>query len=75
MPRAPIYETLITKKLFEDEYAVKNARGDYVNPVDESVGIAERSAVVIMNPTKYTVRDDDLPSANEDFQNDILNSI
>ena len=57
---APLLETIITKKLFQDEYM---GRGAFV---DESAHIGERQAVVILNPTKYTIREDDLPSANDD---------
>jgi hypothetical protein len=61
---APMLETVISKKIFSEGFTV-----------DEGGAVGERQAVVILNPTKYTIReDDDVPSANDDIHSSLNDS-
>lgn len=66
-PLAPLLETWISKDLFNDGYT-PNSNGIIQAPLDETSGLGAKTAVVIFNPSKYTIHqdEDDVPSANDD---------
>ena len=51
---APLLETLISPELFQDE--CHGGRG-YREPNEADIGA--REAIVVVNPNKYTVKDED----------------
>lgn len=56
---APLLETRISPKIFEDEFQKRSDAGPSTLANDESIVIGNREAVVILNPTKYTMKEDE----------------
>lgn len=71
---APLLETNISRKILADDFGPNNNRFSLAG--DDSLTIGNREAVIILNPTKYTVHDDDKDTkgVEQDFEEDMLQS-